>query len=258
MAYENIKFEMAAEHVALVTLNRPKSLNALNKALWEELQDAVNRIETDTAIRVYLITGAPREEGRPWFSAGADLKARATGGPAPHWLANGVVNQIDDMLKPSIAVIDGFCTTGGMELIMACDLRIAAETASFSDWHLKSTGAGIGGWGAATRLARLVGTDKAKEMLLTGLTIDGREAARIGLVNRAVPSASLMATALDTAKTIAGMRPDGVKLTLGFLTLQSEMDKHQALRWAEITPKVMGIERAFKDMTERFIERNKE
>jgi enoyl-CoA hydratase len=227
-------------------------------ALWEELQDAVNRIEQDPEVRVYILTGAPREDGRPWFSAGADLKARASGGPAPHWLANGVVNQIDEMLKPSIAVIDGFCTTGGMELIMACDIRIAAETASFSDWHLKSTGAGIGGWGAATRLARLVGPDKTKEMLLTGMTIDGKEAARIGLVNRAVSSASLFATAMDVAKTIAGMRPDGVKLTLGFLALQGEMDKHQALRWAELTPKVMGIERSFKDMSERFIERTKE
>ncbi len=258
MAYENITYETPARHIALITLNRPKSLNALNKALWEELQDAINRIEQDPDVRVYMITGAPREDGRPWFSAGADMKARATSGPAPHWLANGVVNQIDDMLKPSIAVIDGFCTTGGMELIMACDIRIASETAAFSDWHLKSTGAGIGGWGAATRLTRLVGVDKAKEMLLTGMTVDGKEATRIGLVNRAVPSEKLMATALDTAKTIAGMRPDGVKLTLGFLTLQSEMDKHQALRWAELTPKMMGIERGFKDMSERFVERQKE
>lgn len=255
MPYETIKYEAVEDHIVLLTLNRPERLNALNRVLFEELDDAVQKIERDDDVLVYMVTGAPRTDGRPWFTAGADLKARADIGPTPHWLANDVINQIDTMRTPSIAVIDGFCTTGGMELILACDLRIASSTAQFCDWHLKNTGAGIGGWGAATRLSRTVGLSKAKEMLLTGMIVDGEEARRIGLVNRTFPSEKLMDGALEAARSIACMRPDGIRLTMGFLEMQMDMDLHQALRWADVAPSYMGIKRRFDDMTERFEER---
>ena len=244
MAYETIKFEMVEEHVALITLNRPQRLNALNRTIFEELADAIPKIERDDDVRVYMITGRPRADGRPMFSAGADLKAYNEVGPTPHWLANQVIDQIDDMHKPSIAVIDGICTTGGGELAWACDLRVAAETAQFSDWHLRTTGAGIGGWGAATRLTRLVGVDKAKEMLLTGMVVDGKEAKNIGLVNRVFPSEGLMEGALEMARSIVAMRPEGVQLTLGFLEQQIDMDKHQALHWAQRVHSFMGLSRS--------------
>ena len=258
MPYETIKYETVEEHVVLLTLNRPEKLNALNRVLFEELDDAVQKIERDQDVLVYMVTGAPRTDGRPMFTAGADLKPPAGMGPTPHWLANDVINQIDTMRTPSIAVIDGFCTTGGMELILACDLRIASSTAQFCDWHLKNTGAGIGGWGAATRLSRTVGLSKAKELLLTGMIIDGEEARRIGLVNRTFSSEKLMDGALEVARSIAGMRPDGIRLTMGFLEMQMDMDLHQALRWAEVAPSYMGIKRRFDDMTERFEQRGEQ
>ncbi|MCH8191325.1 MAG: enoyl-CoA hydratase/isomerase family protein [Chloroflexi bacterium] len=258
MPYETIKYETVEEHIVLLTLNRPEKLNALNRALFEELDDAVQKIERDQDVLVYMVTGAPRTDGRPMFTAGADLKPPAGMGPTPHWLANDVINQIDTMRTPSIAVIDGFCTTGGMELILACDLRIASSTAQFCDWHLKNTGAGIGGWGAATRLSRTVGLSKAKEMLLTGMIVDGEEARRIGLVNRTFPSEKLMDGALEVARSIAGMRPDGIRLTMGFLEMQMDMDLHQALRWADVAPSYMGIKRRFDDMTERFEQRGEQ
>ena len=258
MPYETIKYETVEEHIVLLTLNRPEKLNALNRALFEELDDAVQKIERDQDVLVYMVTGAPRTDGRPMFTAGADLKPPAGMGPTPHWLANDVINHIDTMRTPSIAVIDGFCTTGGMELILACDLRIASSTAQFCDWHLKNTGAGIGGWGAATRLSRTVGLSKAKEMLLTGMIVDGEEARRIGLVNRTFPSEKLMDGALEVARSIAGMRPDGIRLTMGFLEMQMDMDLHQALRWADVAPSYMGIKRRFDDMTERFEQRGEQ
>ena len=250
--YETIRLEMAGDRVALITLNRPQRLNALNRTVFEELGDALERIEADGGVRVYMLTGGPRKDGRPWFSAGADLKAYAEVGRTPEWLANSVMNRIDDMLKPSIAVIDGFCTTGALELILPFDFRVASETAMISDWHLKNTGAGIGAWGSAVRLTRLVGHSKAKEMLLTGMQVNGVEAKAIGLVNRVFPSEELMEGALAFAAEMVAMRAEGVRLTLGFLENQAEMEKHSALRYAQTVPGLMSIERSsntFREVT---------
>ena len=253
MLYQSIRLELPAPHVAVLVLDRPDAANALTYALFDELDHALDRIERDDEIRVWLLTGAPRADGRPWFSAGMDLKQAAagvTGKVDPY----AVVDRIDDLLKPSIAVIEGFCTTGALELAMACDLRVAGATARLSDLHMRASGLGIGGWGAAARLSRLVGVDKAKELLLLSAEVDGTEAARIGLVNRAVPDDSVMATALEMAATIAGMPRRGVKATLGYLSLQADMSKREAMRWAQLAPDLMNLElRPFKDAGERFL-----
>jgi len=257
MPYTTIKYEVVRPHVALITLDRPERMNAINRVVFEELDDALNTIERDPEVRVFMLTGAPRTDGRPCFSAGADLKAMAEGVSTPVPLALGVTNRIDEFLKPSIAVIDGLCTTGGMELIMACDFRVAADTAQFSDWHLKRLGAGLGSWGASTRLSRLVGLAKAKEMLLTGILIDGAEAHRIGLVNRVVPQARLMDGALEMAQSIAEMRPEGVRLTLAFLETSIDLDKHQALRWAQLAPPYLGISSQREQGARAFVEQKR-
>lgn len=119
--------------------------------LFQQLDDALRRVERDDDVRVWMITGAPRADGRPWFSAGADFGAARDADDVPVVDPARVIDRIDDMLKRSIAVIGGLCTTGALELALACDLRLAGESARLSDWHLRATGMGIGQWGAAVR-----------------------------------------------------------------------------------------------------------
>lgn len=258
MAYQFITYQVLEPHVALITLNRPDRMNALGIRMFEELQDALTVVEEDNNIYAYLITGAPRSDGKPCFSAGADMKGRLEDGPTPLHLARGVVNKIDSMLKPSIAVADGVCSTGGMELFMAADLRVAAKTASFFDWHLKRTGVGLGTWGASTRLPRLVGTSKAKEILLTGEPIDGEEAHRIGLVNRVYPGHETMEGALSMARSICSMRPDGIKVTMGFLETSADMSKQESLEWVLQVRTYMGIDADMDTASATFVRQQSE
>lgn len=255
-----LRLERPAEHVAVVVIDRPHVANALSRQFFVELADALDEIEKDDTIRVWLLAGAPRTDGRAWFSSGADLKEGLGGGSdGPRVEPAVVIDRIDDMLKPSIAVIAGVCTTGALELAMACDLRIAGQSARLSDWHLKRTGLGIGAWGSATRLSRLVGADKAKELLLLGEEIDGAEAERIGLVNKSVPDDDLMPAAMKWAATIADRPRRGVRATLGFVQLQADMSKQEALRWAQLTPAYMGLElRPFRDAAKRFYDNRPE
>ena len=259
MSYHRIRYETPREHVVRIVLDRPERANALDSEMLLELHDAVGRVLADDDVRAWLLTGSPRTDGRPWFSSGVDMKeALDPAGPAAIDGAD-VADLIDDALKPSIAVIDGVCTTGALELALACDMRVAATTAELSDWHMKRSGLGIGAWGAAARLSRLVGVDKAKELLLLSEVVDGMEAARIGLVNRAVPSERLMETALDMASTIAAMPPRGVRTTLGYLSLQADMSKREAMRWGGLTPDLMGVRlRPFGDAAARFVRDRKE
>ncbi|MCU1400283.1 MAG: hypothetical protein JWN62_3392 [Acidimicrobiales bacterium] len=255
MNYETIRYERCAEDVVRITLDRPAVANALNAQLFEELDDAITQLGSDK-VRAWILTGAPRPDGRPWFSAGADMKGagRTT---RPRVLPRDVVDRIDDLLIPSIAAVSGMCTTGGLELALACDLRVAAESARFSDWHLKTTGLGIGQWGSAARLSRLVGLDIAKDMLLTGVEMSGRDALRIGLASRCVPDEQLDEASVALASTIASRPPRGVRATLGFLSLQESMSKNEAKRWADLTPELMGLElRPFSDAADRFANRS--
>ncbi|MFN2539872.1 MAG: enoyl-CoA hydratase/isomerase family protein [Mycobacteriales bacterium] len=256
--YEQIKLERPAEHVARVVLNRPDQANAFSAQLLDELDHAVQAIAADDDVRVWMLTGAPRDDGRPWFSAGLDMKD-ALSGAVPAVEPVRIVDLIDDMLKPSIAVINGLCTTGALEVALACDLRVAARSARLSDLHLERSGLGIGGWGMAARLSRLVGVDKAKELLLLSCEVDGTEAARIGLVNRVVEDAELDAFALDWAVTLASRPRRGIRTTLGYLSLQSEMSKREAMRWAELAPELMGLTlRPFSDAAARFFDQREQ
>ena len=241
-----------AAHVACLTLSRPSVANAITTSMIQQLDDALGEIESDDDVRAWILTGAPRSDGRLWFSAGRDYNDAGRDAPGAVNPAS-VVDRIDDMLKPSIAAIEGFCTTGGLELIMACDLRVAGRSARLSDWHLKRTGLGLGAWGAAARLSRLVGTDKAKELLLLSSEIDGAEAERIGLVNRAVDDGAALDTAVAMASTIAEMPRAGVRTTLGYLALQEDMSKREAIHTADLMPALSNLTlRPFTDAAARF------
>ena len=146
---------------------------------------------------------------------------------------NKLCTAIDDSLTPWIAVIDGVCTTGALELALACDLRVVADTAQISDWHLARLGSGLGGWGASTRLSRLVGVAQAKDIILTGKVVDGSEAHRIGLAQRVFPSGRLWEEAMSMAAAVAGMNPHGVRMTMAHLSRVEDLSKEESLAFAK-------------------------
>jgi enoyl-CoA hydratase len=233
--------------VRVLRLNRPEKLNAFNGPLLNALIDAVKTIKRDDSIHCFVITGTPRLDGRPCFSAGDDLE-EAAAGQAPKGNPGGELTRlIDEVLKPSIAVIDGICTTGALEIAMACDLRYVADTASISDWHLARLGLGIGGWGASTRLTRLVGVAQAKDLILTGKVIDGAEALRIGLAQRVYPSASLWSESMSAAQAISAMSAQGVRATMMHLSHVEDMTKEEALAFAKQVREALPTSGTFQD-----------
>jgi enoyl-CoA hydratase len=231
----------------VLRLNRPKRLNALDSHSIEQLTAAVKQVRDDDSIRCLIITGGPRADGRPCFSAGDDVKEAATGKLPPGNPGATLCNLLDSLLTPSIAVIDGVCTTGALELALACDLRIVAETAQISDWHLKRLGSGLGGWGGSTRLSRLVGVAQAKDLILTGKVIDGREALRIGFAQRLTTSADLWQEATTVAAAICGMRPQGVELTMAHLSRVADLSKEESLSFASQLRQWLDPQRRFTD-----------
>ena len=244
-------------HVRVLRMNRPEKLNALSGPLLNSLIAEVKRIRRDDSVHCFIITGAPRPDGRPCFCAGDDLEEAAAGNMPPGNPGGELTRLIDDVLKPSIAVIDGICTTGALEIAMACDLRFVADTAAISDWHLARLGSGLGGWGASTRLSRLVGVAQAKDMILTGKVIDGAEELRIGLAQRMYPSNELWIKSLETAKTIASMSPAGVRTTMMHLSHVADMTKEEALAFAKQLRENMPASGNFQDRAREVLGKEK-
>lgn len=177
------------EHVATITLNRQKSLNALDTTLLTKLRVVLEDIEADAEVRVVVITGA----GDKAFCAGADVSEILEKNPEEarvwSWWAQGVLTRIETIKKPVIAKINGFCLGGGLELAMACDFRIASDNSIFGQPEVNL--AIIPGGGGTQRLPRLIGKTRAMEMLMTGEQIDAAEAYRLTLVNTVVPEDGL-------------------------------------------------------------------
>jgi enoyl-CoA hydratase/carnithine racemase len=243
-------------HVLILRINRPESLNALSSRVIEDLTAAVRRARRDDSVRCIVLTGAPRADGRPCFSAGLDLKEAAVGPWQPGNPGNRLCNLIDDLLKPSVAVIDGVCTTGAIELALACDLRVVSETAQISDWHLYRLGSGLGGWGASTRLSRLVGVAQAKDIILTGKVMDGPEAYRIGFAQRLAPPERLWDEAMSVAGAMCGMQPDGVRMTMAHLSRVEDLSKEEALSFANQIREWFGAASStFQDAAQRVLRR---
>lgn len=208
MTYENILVERK-ENYAVITLNRPKVLNALNQALMAELDVALDELAADESVRAIVLTGA----GERAFAAGADIgefNALPSASVAAEFSLHGqtVLNKIERLPKPVIAALNGFALGGGCELVMACDIRIAADTARLGQPEI-NLGI-IPGYGGTQRLSRLVGKGAAKLLCLTGDHITAEEALRIGLVDKVVPAADLLTEAKALAAKLAGKAPVAV------------------------------------------------
>jgi len=198
--------------LAVVTLDRPKVLNALNAETLDELNSVFVDLAAEADVRVVLLTGA----GGRAFAAGADIRELAAlaaeEGRVFALRGQSVLRQIETMGKPVIACIQGFALGGGCELALACTLRLAADDARLGQPEVKL--GIIAGYGGSQRLPRLVGRGEGLKLLLTGAVIDAREALRIGLVDEVVPGAELMARAEALAREIAANAPLAVAETL--------------------------------------------
>ena len=200
MTYENILVETRG-NVGLITLNRPKALNALSAGLVKDLGAALDAFETDNNVRCVVLTGSEKA-----FAAGADIKEMAGFDYMDAYLKNFVTEgweRVTTFRKPVIAAVAGFALGGGCELAMMCDFIIAADTAKFGQPEI--TLGTIPGAGGTQRLTRAVGKSKAMEMVLTGRMMDAAEAERAGLVSRIVPAAELIEDAIKTAQKIADL-----------------------------------------------------
>src|SRR4051812_14633297 len=211
MTFENLLLDRDAA-VAILTINRPAVLNALNTATLAELRQAFDGLERDAEVRAIVLTGA----GTKAFVAGADINELAVQSPTSgreHAAAGQqVLDAIERTAKPVIAAINGYALGGGCELAMACTLRIAADTARLGQPEI-NLGL-IPGYAGTQRLARLVGRGRALELLLTGDPVSAQEAHRLGLVNRVVPAADLLKEATALATAIAAKAPIAIRYIL--------------------------------------------
>ncbi|MFQ5812401.1 MAG: enoyl-CoA hydratase/isomerase family protein [Anaerolineae bacterium] len=235
-------------------MNRPQAMNALNEKVLRELKQAIAQVRDDPAVRVVIITG----EG-PAFVAGADIRAMMTKDLIEirefTRFGHGVLNDIERLEKPVIAAINGFALGGGLELALACDIRLASTEARMG---FPEVGLGIfPGLGGTQRLPRLVGKGRACELIFTGAQISAEEAASIGLVNRVVPPQQLMAEARRLAKRIARQGPVAVARAKAAINqaLQTGLDAGLAFELEAVTL-TFGTEDQDEGMT-AFLERRR-
>jgi enoyl-CoA hydratase len=210
MSFKNILFEKA-EGIATIAINRPEKRNALNRETRLELREILAELKTDTDIRVAILTGA----GDKAFISGSDIGELKEMTALEMYnfmstLAQQLYTDFGNLDIPVIAMINGFCLGGGCELAIACDIRIAADTAKFGQPEVLL--GIIPGGGATQRLPRVIGAAKAKELIFTGSLIDAKEAERIGLVNKVVPCERLKEEVMNLAKNIAEKSPITIRL----------------------------------------------
>jgi enoyl-CoA hydratase len=225
-SYETLLVERRGR-VAIVTINRPEKRNALNIQTREEGAQVLEELRDDESVGVVIFTGA----GDKAFIAGADI-AEFAGRTAltqrEVMLGRSLFTAIDSFPKPVIAMVNGYCLGGGCELALACDLRIASETASFGQPEI-NLGI-IPGGGGTQRLTRLVGEGKSMELILTGDIIDAHTAYNIGLVNMVVPAADLEAKTMEIANRIAEKSPIALRMAKEAVKLASRSNLDEGLR----------------------------
>ncbi|MCL1941352.1 MAG: enoyl-CoA hydratase-related protein [Synergistaceae bacterium] len=213
-------------YIGTITVNRPDVRNALNKEAWLELRGAFTALDRDDEIRAIILTGA----GEKAFIAGADLTVLKTRSSVEtfYGVNQQIVTDIEMVSKPTIAMINGYCLGGGLEVAMACDIRIASDDAKLGQTELN---VGIlPGCGGTQRLARYVGLGKAKELIFTGKLISAQEAEQLGLVNCVVPKSELLAKTLEMVQAIAAKSPIIVKIAKLVINRGAESDLASGLQ----------------------------
>jgi enoyl-CoA hydratase len=221
--------------VAIIRLNRPEKHHAINSVMSRELVECMDALEADDDVRVIILTGA----GERAFCAGADMSeaiARGTDGRGTNDSAASAAIRLAQVRKPLIAAVNGYAYGGGAVFAVACDVRIASETARF-----RFVGASYGLSVGASQLPRLVGAAMAKELIFTARTVDAQEALHIGLVNRVVPAGDLEVTVMGLAEAIAQNSPAAIRAskevidlaTLDFGAIKREGEHNRELRASE-------------------------
>jgi enoyl-CoA hydratase len=252
VSYQNLRVE-SRDGVAVVTIDRPEKLNALNDRTMEELDAAFAAIGADPQTRGVVLTGA----GEKAFVAGADIAELATQSPVDgkerSLRGQRVLDRIERLGKPVIAAVNGFALGGGCELAMACHVRIASENAKLGTPEVK-----LGlmcGYGGTQRLPRLVGKGRALEMLLTGEMVDAQEALRIGLVNRVVPREKLLAEAEALLRKMLACGPVSLRFTLEAVNDGLEMGFDEAQHQEATLFGLICTTEDMKEGTQAFLEK---
>ncbi len=254
MEYQTILYEVE-NGIALIRLNRPKSLNALNHELIGELGAVFDRIGSDDAIGAVIVTGSEKA-----FAAGADIKeiVEIASPVAAHSFISrihAVFDKIERLSKPVIAAVSGFALGGGCELALVCDIRIASESAIFGLPEIKI--GVIPGGGGTQRLPRLVGLGRAKELLFSGDSIDAMEAYRIGLANKVVPVDSLLNEARKTAEKFIAQPGFALRILKMLVNDGINMDLRSALAHERRSFEVLFSTEDRKEGMQAFIEKRK-
>ena len=254
MPFDNLLIDRD-QGVAILTINRPKVLNALNTQTLDELRRAMLELQHDELVRAIVVTGA----GEKAFVAGADineLSALSATSARDHGLAGQhVFDLIENLGKPVIAAINGYALGGGCELAMACTLRLAADTAKLGQPEI-NLGI-IPGFAGTQRLPRLVGTGKAMEMILTGAPITAAEAERIGLVNRVVPAGELMAEARKLATHLAAQAPVAIRYIIAAINKGIDMPFADATVFEATLFGLVAATDDWREGTRAFLEKRK-
>jgi enoyl-CoA hydratase len=215
------------EGIATITLNRPEVLNAFSKELEGEVLQALEDIKNDENIRVVILTGA----GEKAFSAGADIKAmkgmNALKARELSLRGEKVCTALENFEKPVIAAINGYALGGGLEVAMACDIRIASENARMGQTEI-NIGL-IPGWGGTQRLTRLIGRTKAKELVFTGKMVDAKTAEQLGIVNMMVPADKFKETVRQFASELASKAPVALKVAKALINKGAEINLDAAI-----------------------------